>query len=107
MSFRAKVRSAVITDTLEKQRMLEKMLMPKMKRCLAGAKRARYASSTSSKSAQDDLHSLVSLNGKANDCVTYSEQSSNEEDSSQINVKSVEVNCYVVAKVTTDKHYFK
>ena len=56
MSSRAKVRSAVITDTPEKQRMLKKMLMPKNKRSLAGAKRARYASSTSSESAQDDLH---------------------------------------------------
>ena len=39
--------------------------------------------------------------------MTNSEQSSNEEDSSQINVDSIEVNCYVVAKVTTDKHCFK
>ena len=104
---RAKIRSAVITDTLEKQRMLEKMLMTKKKRCFAGAKRARYVSFTSSESAQDHLHSLVSLIARADDCVTYSEQSSNEEDSSQINVKSIEANCYVVAKVTTDKNCFK
>ena len=99
----------VITDTPEKQRMLEKMVMPKKKRCLAGAKRARYASSTSytRKSAQEDLHSLLSSNVKASDSVTDSEQSSNEEDSSWINVNSIEVNCYVVAKVTNDKHCFK
>ena len=48
MSSRAKVRSAVIADAPEKQRMLEKMLMPKKKCSLAGAKQTRYASSTSS-----------------------------------------------------------
>ena len=58
--------------------------------------------STSSESEQDDLHSLLSLNAKANDSVTDSEQTSNEEDSSQINVDSIEVNCYAVEKVTTD-----
>ena len=92
---RAKVRSAIITDTPEKQRMVEKILMPKKKRSLADAKRAKYASSTSSESIQDDLHSLLSSNAKASDSVTDSEQSSNEEDSSQINVNSIEVNCYV------------
>ena len=72
---RVKVRSAVITDTSEKQRMLEKILMSKKKRSLAGAKRAGYASSTSSESAQDDLHSLLSTNAKASNFVTNSEQS--------------------------------
>ena len=91
-----------MTDTPEKQRMLEKMLMPKTKRSLAGAKRAKYASSTFSESEQDDLHSLLSLNAKASDSVTDSEQTSIEEDSSQINVDSIEVNCYAVEKVTTD-----
>ena len=105
-SSRAKVRSAIIIDTAEKHKMLEKMLMPNKKRFLAGAKRARYASSTSSELAQDDQHSLLSSNAKASDSVTDSEQSSNEEDSSRINVNSVEVNCYV-AIVITKKHYFK
>ena len=102
-SSRAKVRSVVTTDTPEKQIMWEKMLMPKKKRFLAGAKRARYASFTF-ESAQDHLHSLLSLNAKAIDSVTKSEQSSNEKDSSQINLDSIEVNCYLVANVTTDKH---
>ena len=64
-SSRDKVRSTVITDTPEKQKMLEKIPMLKKKRSLAGAKRARYASSTSSESAQDDLHLLLSSNAKA------------------------------------------
>ena len=87
--------------------MLEKMLMPKKKRFLAGAKRERYAGSTSSESAQNVVHSFLSSNAKASDSVTNSKQSSNKEDSSQIKVDSIEVNCYIVAKVTTDKHCFK
>ena len=57
--------------------------------------------------AQNDLHLLLSSNGKASDSLTNSEQSLNEEDSSQIIVDSIKVNCYVVAKVTTEKHCFK
>ena len=83
------------------------MIIPKKKRFFAGAKRARYASSTSFEWPQDNLHSLLSSNANVNDSLTDSERSSYEEDNSQINVVSIEANCYVVAKVTTDKHCFK
>ena len=98
-SSRDKIRSTVITVTPEKQRMLEKIPMLKKKRSLANAKRARYASSTSPELAQDDLHLLLNSNAKADNSVTDSEKSSNEEDSSHINVNSIDVNCYVVANV--------
>ena len=81
--------------------------MSQKKRSLAGAKQERYASYKSFELAQDDLHSLLSSNAKGSDFMTNSEQSSNEKDRNQINLDSIEVNCYVVAKVTTDKHCFE
>ena len=102
---RNKMRSAVITDTPEKQRLVEKNPSRPKRRRLAVAERRRTGS-TSSDSAPDVKQSLSSSDEDVS--ITESETSSDGENTDEVlSLNSIYLNCYVVAKVNTDRNSFK